>query len=364
VNKFAERFIIDADHRLMELKGFALTAPKDQPRHEWSWHIPPDAKSDDPFNVAVGISLTAIRVGDVATFQQALQTALSCGDQINIERALTTHVSGALFSICKGTVASDSSGMFSQKFLDVTALYLSQKAAEGLQTSVLSSMILSQMVMVAESCLKEDRFDLALVPVVVIRQVVQKGLDGPLPAQTDDKTSDPLFLDKLSQITYMTMQLAQTAIRLKNSDFLYRCLDSFGYLGCSAVKHNNLPVGRTCLRALAQLGREARANSMECFWDRCALTPTDHAQERIEWMISWLPSAPENCREMWIRSMQEAYSRIIGRETTLTVSFEDSKPTFNLALSEKSFQLNYAYERIGRVLDYSDFTVLKDLELY
>ena len=42
---------------------------------------------------------------------------------------------------------------------------------------------------------------------------------------------------------------------------------------------------KECARSICQLGRLARALDLECHWDQCLLTPTQHAAENIGYMI-------------------------------------------------------------------------------
>jgi hypothetical protein len=102
--------------------------------------------------------------------------------------------------------------------------------------------------------------------------------------------------------------LGQEAIIIRNSDFLYRCLDALGWLGCSAVKNNSRDVGLACLQGLIQLGRESRAANLECFWSNCSLLPFDHAYERIDWMLTWVISITQDKRESWLDYWVEEYN--------------------------------------------------------
>jgi hypothetical protein len=133
------------------------------------------------------------------------------------------------------------------------------------------------------------------------------------------------------------------------------------------MKKNNHEVGRACLRALSQLGRESRAAKLECFWSRCALEPWQHAEQRLGWILTWLFHAPKESHENWLRSIAEAYSRLHGIKVTIETeppSQDGSKPGFKIIHTKEPHKWGVSDLDGHRTIDYSDFTFLKDWELY
>ena len=108
---------------------------------------------------------------------------------------------------------------------------------------------------------------------MVAREAVQKGLDSP-------NTGQDFFFDTLTAYVVAPKVLGLAAIDIGRTEFMYRCLDALGWLGCSALQSNNVTIGIECLQGLIQLGRKARAEKLACFWDSCGLSPYDHA---LEW---------------------------------------------------------------------------------
>lgn len=375
---FAQHFLNEADRRLLELSNIDLSGAADKPTHEWSWYVPPDAETDDPFNIIAGVAIFAINKRDVCAFQKAIESFLDSLERVvriepsnnrtesyKLKDVLQKHVVSAFNSITEGVVVYDKTGIFHQKFLDVCSLYLARYASEGLQASANSITTLVAMRKIASSCLVLGHSDIAIIHLVVSRQIVQKGIDRPPEFKNDNNGIDKIMFNQtLSQLPYMTVELGSKAIELSNSDFLYRCFDSYGWLGCSAIKQNKIEVGRTCLRALAQLGREAKATKLECFWDRCALSPTDHAKERIWWILSWLHHLQEQYQKEWLESIEEAYSRINGHKTTVECHSNGDKPEYSIKVSGDPHIVTYMTGSAFREIDYSDEKQLKDLNLY
>jgi hypothetical protein len=204
------------------------------------------------------------------------------------------------------------------------------------------------------------------VPIIVARQIVQKGVDNP-PHTPEGQDSDMEvfeFHHGLPQLTNCIKRLGSYAIEKGDSEFLYRCFDAFAWLGCSAVKQQDSGVATACLRALSQLGREVRAKGLECFWSRCPVRPEAHAAERIDWIASWVAKIPEDQREHWIGICDCAYSRLRGRETSIKFEIgSDGKVSIEREFSEKKHTEGYIMQAGSRDVDYSDFTFLKDLEM-
>jgi hypothetical protein len=135
-------------------------------------------------------------------------------------------------------------------------------------------------------------------------------------------------------------------------------------LGCSAIKNNHRNVGIECLQSLVQLGREARAAKMRCFWTRCALEPVDHAEQRIWWMLSWVHRLEETDQNHWIATFEVAYSRLLGNQRTIKIKTENDKGIFVFEDSENPYIESFSEERFRRKIDYSNFEDLKEFRIY
>ena len=159
--------------------------------------------------------------------------------------------------------------------------------------------------------------------------------------------------------------LGRSAIEVRDTDFLYRCLEAIAWIGCAAARQDDRVMGATCLQALAQLGREVRVAGLECFWQKCLLTPFEHVDERIFWIVSWLPQVPEESRSGWCALTAEALSRLHGYKCRVTLEAEDDGTLQPSAAIDKDMPHRGSINDNGRLrtIDYSDRNMLKELEL-
>jgi len=126
------------------------------------------------------------------------------------------------------------------------------------------------------------------------------------------------------------------------------------------VKKDNEEVGKACLLAIVQMGRYARRDARECFWDHCGLTPWDHAEERLRWMLSWTAKLEEAERTRWLRLFSEAFSRLRGFECEIEVNGIN----FLIKESQEPHQGIFGDGQVTRKVDYSDFRLVKEISLF
>jgi hypothetical protein len=107
------------------------------------------------------------------------------------------------------------------------------------------------------------------------------------------------------------------------------------------------------------MGRYARRDKLEYFWDRCALTPWDHAEERLSWMMSWVVKKDSD-RETWLKLFSEAYSRLRGFVTEIALK----EKSFTIQESKSPHAWTVSDNRATGTIDYSDFSVVKEFALY
>ena len=380
VEQYLTSLVPQIDAKIAETKALELTRAEDRPTHEWGWHLPIPTEQDDPLNCLATLGLLAIRQGDLHAFARVVKRSLEVLDlaesfkpkgttagEYEIRAQLRSHVFEVLERLVLALQRDKGTASLTRVAVDVLAEAVAAKARIQKQTEdfVFSALRLME-TLARHSYECGSRAELR-VPLIVSRQVVQKGMDVPL--RVDGAEQQPIevsmFNHQLPHLSNTIKGLGSFAVGKGDSEFLYRCFDAFGWLGCSAVKHGNVQVGTACLRALSQLGREARAKELECFWDKCAVRPEDHAAERIDWIASWLCKIPEERREYWVELLEAAYSRFYGKETTLTFeTAEDGKSSIKKTVSQKNHVEGYILRAGSRDVDYSDFTFLKDLELH
>ena len=105
------------------------------------------------------------------------------------------------------------------------------------------------------------------------------------------------------------------------------------------------------------------STGLECFYIRCALTPADHVDERLGWIATWVPHRKETPRG-WLSSLETSFARLRGVKVDLTLDESGDKPQVRLTQSDVPH--TETIDDMGRVrsVDYSDFTVTKELQLY
>ena len=176
--------------------------------------------------------------------------------------------------------------------------------------------------------------------------------------------TDILYANRILSMISGIKMIGESAITIKNSDVVYRALEDLGYLGCTAVKKNELTAVTKCLQSIVQLGRESNANKLKCFWTHCALETVDHAEQRIYWMMTWISKTPAKDHEQYLRSFMTAYSRLSGKKTILSHNLEEGKSIFTIKKTEEDHIESISDGRYYRTVDYSNPNEVKELKLY
>ncbi|GEM_PF-6097897 len=370
MERFAKNYRQASEERFAEFEALTLSHAT-SPTHEWSWQVSPPASSQDPFFATYGLAVQSVRDGDVVAFQEALRTIISLYDATSRTASddadgshslLHSHAQQALRQFVIEATIRDKSGAFRKKVLDELALCILDQADDPKRIES-AQFALSTSVLVARYCLEDGQYEASLVPVAVGRQGAEKGLR--LIRESDD-IDDRMFEHQLQGYVRHIQSMGHYAVERKDSDFLYRCFDALGWLGCSSVKVDCHDVGAACLGSIVQLGRESRAAAMDCFWDRCALLPIDHAKERIDWIATWVPKVKPEGRNWWLDSLAEAYSRILGKVTKVEMDQTDGTDgsRVSLTITKEPHTLSYASSGGVGEIDYSDPQQLKQMNLW
>lgn len=367
---FVKKFAHDVENHLLEIKQMELSKPKDMPMHEWSLRTSPQVRNNDPFNHFASIGHVAIQNADILIFQQVVQRMLEVlrliheykhqdgeivkGHEVNA--VINQHAEQIMTRLAIASYEFDKSGLFAIKFLELCDLFIRKLCIERLQTSKLAFFIMKCMLIVTKPLISKGNSDHALIAVITARQAAQKGID-------DSPNGDQFF--SLNMVFYPSLikTLGQEAIKFKDTDYLYRCFDALGWLGCSAIEARDYDVSKSCLQGLVQLGRESRAAKLECFWTHCLIEPSDHAFERIGWMASWVASIEEEKQKFWIELFNEAYSRLCGTTYSMKIEGKDNKKNITLIDSKVPHIFSYSTELVGREVDYSDYSFVKEYDL-
>ncbi|MCK8817563.1 hypothetical protein MWH28_09360 [Natroniella sulfidigena] len=368
VDNFLERYSQDIDNHLQEIKRLELSQGGDIPEHEWSERVLPHFHKDDPFNILASLGRLAIENSDVHTFGRVIERSLEAGKWIENKRLvesvspaykvkslLLRHAQQNILRLAIASYELDKSNIFAIKFLEVADLFIKREAARLNQTSRLFKAVLNKMVIVAKNLLQEQDDDSALIPIIVVRQAVQKGLDNP--------SEEPLFDAKLGNLTHFIKEMGQQAVTARNTEYLYRCLDALSWLGCSAIKRDNYEVGRLCLQGLVQLGRESRAEELECFWTMCVLQPVDHVYKKLKLISTRVPSLAEaKAREKWLKLISTAFSMLCGTKHTVSITDIENKEII-IEDSKEPYKISITKEGRSRTIDFSNYQFTQEYEL-
>ena len=377
LTKFLPTLAKEYDKDMYDQEQLSLSSPQDMPMHEWSLRpVCPPIHEDDPIEFTTNLAYTALTNNDLNTFDMAIQQLLLffpvVGNfKINevktkdyrISSALYAHLLHALERITRFAIANDKSSTFLIRLQERFGQYVSIQSKEKKQHSESTLEIFELMVILGQTFLEKGLRENALTTIIAARQAVQKGIDDP--KKDDVDKNDSLFMYSLASYTRRIKQMGTKAIGLKNADFLYRCLDALAWVGCSSVKNRQHPVTQSCLDGLAQLGRESRAADLRCFWSHCALRPEDHAAERLGWIATWIASSPdEGKRPFAVEELAEAYSRLFGYETKISIDATQDKPRINVERTKKPHQVKFTKDGFSRTIDYSNPKTLDEFELY
>jgi hypothetical protein len=379
VTKHLRSLVPVLDAKIAETKALELSRPEDRPTHEFDWHLPLPLHRDEPLNHLATLGLLAIEHGDLYSFKRVLARSIEALDwaenftpdeipigRYRVRQELRSHVFEAIQRMSLGLQQNKGTVSLARVAVDTLAEFAVTKSKGHKQTQDITFSALYLMETLARHCYESGSTSEIRIPLIVARQLVQKGIDQPPACQDDEDAPVEIFEfhHALPQLTTCIKRLGSFAVGKHDTEFLYRCFDAFGWLGCAAVKQRHITTATACLRAIAQLGREARAERLECFWSRCPVRPEDHAVERVDWIAGWVAQIPEDEREHWNRLSECAYGRLTGKQTTLVYSpGSDGKTSVERHISNEKYTESYMMLAAARDVDYSDFTFLKDLEL-
>lgn len=372
--RFIDDFASAAAEEIKQSESLRLTVAGDSPAHEWDYRVPPTISFNDPFDVLYSIAAVAVAAGDGRIFDESVEAILSAGYVVasarhiklksgeeagyKVEGLILGHVEDRLLQLARLTLETDKTDRFSRSFVEILGSFLRVEAANSRQADAYSRAVMSCVAFVAEESLKRGWRTSALGALVIARECAGSGLEKP---KQDDYPS--MFYDSLTYYVRIGQSLAECAMKEKNTEFLYRCLDMLGYLGCSSVKHGASLVGQQCLQSLSQIARVSRSLGLQCFWTRCGMLPWQHARKRMEWMLTWVAKVPAEDQNLWLETFSEAYSRVEGKTIEISLIEESGKPLFQLNKTQKAHKVTYSDED-WVTYDYSDENMLRDLQLY
>jgi hypothetical protein len=368
LRQFLRYYAQNVRKQLDEISRLQLSTPKQMPMHEFDRRTPPPSELADPYQFAASILAIAIERSDLYVLDHILQMLLRACDYAEgfrditgrklehpVDEVVRQYSVSVLDEVARRCRIQDKTGACCSKFLDVASAYIRRACGSGAQGNKLCRGVLEMMTATSKQLLNEGLRNEALTTIVVAREAVQKGMESP-------NTTQDLFFEALRAYVAAPKILGYAATGLGNADFLYRCLDALGWLGCSAVQLDNVTIGIECLQGLIQLGRKSRAANLACFWDSCALSPYDHADERLSWMLSWVFKLTPERQKRWLGLFGEAKSRLTGR--TITITIDSDKPAYTFHEEDKPYKILFSSEGHHGEIDFSDPQCLKEFRIY
>src|SRR6185437_14548390 len=191
------------------------------------------------------------------------------------------HSRERLIQLARMTLDTDKIDRFARGFAEALVFHLRNEAAQFRQTDEFARIVTSTLSLLAVETYKRGWRTTPMRTLMVVRECVTMGMKR---SSEDDKSMS--FFYELIRFPHVVDTLAATALEKSYTEFLYRCLDTLGWMGCAAVKADRKDVGLACAQSLIQVARKSRFKKLECFWSRCGMLPWQHARKRIEWMLS------------------------------------------------------------------------------
>lgn len=341
--------------------------PGEYPMHSFSTKYNTSVIPNDPFALLCNIIELGLKNGDRVIFEEAFNNFFILTD-LCVNNEIADYTSGFRFSVNKqvtdtfeiilGQVAATKNVPMISGLVYKAGDFIKEKAMDKLQTTSPYDELAGILVNYAKTAMASNR-DCVVYISSLCRELAQKGVYEP--EMGERKVFFSIHLTNFAQ--YLT-KIGQEAIRVKDSDILYRCIEDLGFLGCTAVKNNHYHLTIECLQGLVQLGREARAAEVKCFWRHCALDMTDHVEERMQWMATWLPQVPEEDRGSLCDTFSTAYSRLHGKK--MQIEMQEIKGVLGVAFkrTEENYIESFSKDKYYQTVDYSDYNEIKEFKLY
>lgn len=369
VSKFLKDYKTKSEEQSSKLKKLEFSKVDETPMHDFGESkYQSVVTKNNPFDFINEVVDISILNSDIDKFESTVETYLALVDKIishnevinsdfrfKINKLISNSFDRLTISISEQTNNKN----FQNRFLEKVGVYLKEKALKYQQTDEIYINMANSLNNFAIKILETGNRNGSLFVVSLYRQLAQKGIYDP-----PTKQNNRFFELHLPIYPALIKIIGQKAIELKNSDLLYRCLEELGFLGCSAIKNNHYEVGIECLQSLVQLGREARANNIKCFWRHCMLETIDHADERIWWMLTWVSKLDEKSQKSWIESFETTYSRLRGFKREIKIIEKDEKKVFQFNDLNEPYKESFSQDNYHRTVDYSDFKEIKEFKLY
>lgn len=371
LKRFLKRFDKANKKKQQILKKYDLIIPTETPMHDFgSSKFATIYVKNDPFFSIRNICALSLENGDISIFIQAIENFFELIEKYLVYELkekkdsrfkLYQHIEYNLSSIFNKAVGINEKTDFQNKLIESATIFFKKSSEKYLQTHELVRNLLKSQFNFSMKIVENGNISGAMIFTSTCRYLIQKGIIDPPQTQENEYS---LFKAQLPFLSGFIKELGSKAVEINDSDFLYRCLEELGYLGCTGVKKNDVTTGKLALQYIVQLGRESRAHEMKCFWTHCALEPWEHAHERIWWLLSWVATLDKTTHRSWLDIFEIGYSRLLGFKVELTSGEKDGKIGFGIKETKEKHIEGFSKDSYYKSVDYSDFKELKELELW
>ncbi|KOH45351.1 hypothetical protein [Sunxiuqinia dokdonensis] len=369
LKRFLRRFDKANQEKQLFLKKYDSTIPTETPMHDFgSSKFATISVKNDPFFRIRNICILSLENGDISVFIQAIESFFELIEKYldyelkekkDSRFKLYQHIENNLSSIFNKAIGTNEKTDFQNKLIETATIFFKKSSEKFLQTHELVRNLLGSQFKFSMKIVENGNISGAMIFTSTCRYLVQNGIINPPPKKEND-----FFMVHLPFLSGYIKELGSKAVVVNDSDFLYRCLEELGYLGCTGVKNNDVSTGKLALQYIVQLGRESRAKKMKCFWTHCALEPWEHAHERIWWLLSWVATLDESTHRHWLDIFETGYSRILGFKVELSSEEKDGKVGFRIKETNEKYVEGFSSDGYTKNVDYSDFNEIKELKLW
>lgn len=275
----------------------------------------------------------------------------------------------ARFRSLMEAVSESASGSFAQIMIHELGLLLGEEEQWKQPVSRFSTAVSAMMTQIELGRIKLDQVAGDRTALNALHRFVSRGLYAIIQRPKGETGLDSY---NISYVADQVCRLGSAAIAAGNVDYLYRCLETLGYLACNSAKLQAFETIVACVAKLVQLGREAKSRDLQCFWDHCILPPHIHAEEHLGHILTWLVRIPAGTEGKFKlqSTMEQAYSRLRGVGCKIQPR-DKSYPKFWIEEEHDSEGEPVAHREsvggmygYGATLDYSDVAMLKEFVLY
>jgi hypothetical protein len=369
--RFLQRFAVAVAEQARAVKPIDpfTTIPDEEPRvgtpmHELGHRLPPPPVVPDPCEVCVATAHAAVQRDDAVVFAPAVERLVALSLDLRrrdaepqedlepweLKEAVSVHVDAALARVEAVVGDEVKHAVLLDRFMEVIARAVREAAVDG---PVADKDVIAVYLSAARGCRRQ-----------IVRHTSGSGTVGVLIAARQAcelgarRSDNDIDHFRLAAYADVVQDIGEAAIEANDTVVLYQCLETLGWIGCSTLRVEVGEVARHAAGALVQLGRLARHHALECHWDRCALTPYQHAEEHLRGMLSWVPRSERPDR--WLRTFDVAFGRLVGRRCT----FELSDGKIKADVSDEAHIEGFSADAGTRRLDYSDQAMLKQQTLH